>query len=215
MEGLFLTFEGGDGCGKSTQARLLERVLRDYFGDAAVVTTKEPGGTALGAQIRSLVLGQMEVTPSRSAELLLFMADRAQHVDEVIRPAIDAGKIVLCDRYVDSTLAYQGHGRGLDMNDIKYLNRMSSCGILPKLTFVFDIPVDVAQTRVHKRGMSNSFDDLGVDFHQRVRDAFLEMATNNPNRYCLISTIVEPELVHRMVLDTIRRRFPSWFVDVT
>jgi dTMP kinase len=186
----FITFEGGDGTGKTTQIRIVESYLCDL--NRACVATREPGGTALGKMLRKVLLetGDQEITSS--TELFLYLADRAQHVKEVIAPALGAGKIVLCDRFTDSTLAYQGFGRGLDLDWLRRLNDTATQGLYPDLSFLLDCPVDVGLARAGRRGarehrrQEDRFEREQLEFHEKVRSGFLELARAEPGRFRII-----------------------------
>lgn len=188
MKGKFITFEGIDGSGKSTQLRLVERYLADAGHD--VVTTLEPGGTPLGRQLRSVFLETKE-TISPRAELLLFAADRAQHVELLIKPSLAAGKIVISDRYADATAAYQGAGRGFDAGTIDQVIDIATDGLKPDLTLFFDITVETALKRMNVRHTSgteaNRMDGETAEFYERVRDAYLVIAAREPERVCVIN----------------------------
>lgn len=182
-KGLFITFEGIDGCGKTTQLNLLAEYLKQK--GLEVVITREPGATGLGKKLREILLNyDGEVSPN--CESFLFLADRAQHIDTLVKPSIEAGKIVLCDRHTDSTVAYQGYGRGLDLERIKMLNNLASSGIKPDLTFVFDIDVKTAQSRVGKT--KDRMESAGIDFHNKVRNGYLEIAKQEPERVKVINS---------------------------
>jgi dTMP kinase len=177
----FLTFEGIEGCGKSTQASR----IRDHLAAAgkAVVLTREPGGTPSTQRIRSL-LADRENTFDPLAELLLFLADRAQHVATVIAPSLAEGRIVVCDRYCDSTLAYQGYGRGHDLAWLEQLNALASRAVVPDLTLWIDCPVDVGLGRVERRagGPGDRFEVEPLEFHTRIRNGFAELAKRFSDR---------------------------------
>ncbi len=177
---LFITFEGPDGSGKSTQARLLADYLkaRGY----EVLLTREPGGTKIGEQIRDVILSTRNDSMRHETEALLFSAARAQSVAEVIRPALAAGKIVLCDRYADSTLAYQGYGLGLDLEALRAITRFATGGLVPDLTFYIDLPVQVGLAR-KPHGEVNRLDQKEIAYHERVRAGFLEMVKAEPSRW--------------------------------
>lgn len=182
-KGLFITFEGIDGCGKTTQLNLLAEYLKQK--GLEVVITREPGATGLGKKLREILLNyDGEVSPN--CESFLFLADRAQHIDTLVKPSIEAGKIVLCDRHTDSTVAYQGYGRGLDLERIKMLNNLATSGIKPDLTFVFDIDVKTAQSRVGKT--KDRMESAGIDFHNKVRNGYLEIAKQEPERVKVINS---------------------------
>lgn len=181
MKGLFITFEGADGCGKTTQLNLLTEYLRKKGLD--VVTTLEPGGQYVCEKIRELVLlYKGEVSPK--CEAFLYLASRAQNVDFVVKPAVDAGKIVLCDRHIDSTIAYQGYGRGIDIEQLKNQNNLATSNFKPDLTLVFDIDVETSQSRVGKE--KDRLEAAGKEFHERVRDGYLEIAKQEPERVKVI-----------------------------
>lgn len=177
--GLFITLEGIEGCGKSTQARLLANRLR--AAGRTVTLTSEPGGTRVGRAIRAALL-----TPGRKvgalSEWLLFEADRAQHVAEVILPALERGNVVVSDRYSDSSRAYQGFGRGLGLDEVDRVDAIATGGLKPDLTVVLDLPVSEGLARRRHAGGMNRLDRERERFHQKIRDAFLVLATREPNR---------------------------------
>ncbi len=188
-KGLFITFEGTDGCGKSTQIEKITQYLLSK--DLDLVVTRDPGGTDLGKKLREILLGY-EGKIYENCELFLYLADRAQHIDEKIIPALDQGKIVLCDRYVDSTLAYQGYGRGLDKDKILELNNIVSYGLIPDLTLYFDIDTEVAMQRIGDN--KDRLEDESIEFHKKVRNGFLELA-NKYNRIKVIDANQDIESV--------------------
>ena len=197
-KGLFITFEGADGCGKTTQLTLLD----EYFNKAGRKTllTREPGAGILGAKIREILLNyDGEVSPN--CESFLFLADRAQHVEGMIKPALEDGTIVLCDRYTDSTLAYQGYGRELDMERIKYLNNLATSGLKPDLTIVFDVDIETSLSRVGKS--KDRMESAGVDFFNRVRRGYLEIAKQEPDRVKIIDSSDTIENVHKKVVEIV------------
>lgn len=171
--GLFVSFEGGDGVGKSTQLRLLAEWLRAQGHE--VVTTREPGGTPLGAQLREAVLHGDEMGPR--AEALLYAADRAHHVDTVIRPALEAGAVVLSDRYLDSSVAYQGDGRALGADEVERLNLWATGGLLPDVTVLLDLDPGVGLARLDRA--PDRLERAGLDFHARTREAFRARAAGD------------------------------------
>ena len=183
MKGLFITFEGADGCGKTTQLNLLAEYLRIKGLD--VVITREPGGKGIGERIREILLN-FDGVVSSNCESFLFLADRAQNIDMIVKPAIEAGKIVLCDRHTDSTIAYQGYGRGIDIERAKMLNKIATSGLVPDLTLVFDIDVETSMARVgvHKDRMESA----GIEFHEKVRKGYLEIAKQEPERVKVINS---------------------------
>jgi dTMP kinase len=203
--GRFITFEGIDGCGKTTQFRMLAHWLRDRGKD--VVETVEPGGTAIGRQIRTILLDPASADIQPRTELLLYFASRAQNVDEVIRPALDSGHIVLCDRFTDSTLVYQGCGRGLDTEVVRDLDRIACRGLKPDLTFLIDIDVDTSLTRAKRRnervGQSESrMDDESAAFHERVRQGYLALAKAEPDRIVIIDGRASVAEVGRLIRES-------------
>jgi dTMP kinase len=189
QRGRFITFEGVDGSGKTTQFRILAQRLRDRGKD--VVETVEPGGTAIGRQIRRILLDPASADIQPRAELLLYFASRAQNVDQVIRPALDAAQTVLCDRFTDSTLVYQGCGRGLDMDVVRDLDRIACRGLKPDVTFLIDIDPETGLMRAKRRnertGPSESrIDEESAAFHERVRQGYLALAKAEPDRIVVI-----------------------------
>jgi dTMP kinase len=201
--GVFIALEGGEGAGKSTQAKLLERWLTGAGHD--VVLTREPGGTAVGAALRAILLDHDTGTLSSRAEALVYAADRAEHVDALIRPALAAGSIVITDRYVDSTLAYQGAGRSLDAADLEQLAQIATGGLRPHLTVVLDIdPVDgLARAGDHDR-----IEAEPLDFHQRVHEQFLALAAGDPDRYIVVSAMEPPDAVHATIQAAVEALLP-------
>lgn len=180
---MFITFEGPDGSGKTTQARMLVEYLqaRGY----PVIYTREPGGTEISEQIREVILSTRNLAMQNETEVLLFSAARAQIVAELIRPALAAGKIVVCDRYSDSTLAYQGYGLGLDLEALRAITKFATRGLVPDLTFYIDVPVQVGLERRHQ-GETNRLDQKNVEYHRRVREGYLELAHAEPERFVVI-----------------------------
>jgi dTMP kinase len=203
MAGAFITFEGIDGCGKSTQLRLLASELRVRHLD--VVTTREPGGTPLGQKLRAALLDvQEQVDPL--AELLVFAADRAQHVRVLLRPSLAANKIVLSDRYADATVAYQGSGRGFQPELIQEIVQLATEGLQPDLTLLFDLSVPQSAVRTRKRFAAKHSDRLDSEdaaFHTRVRDAYVAIAKANPDRVRLIDARGSVQETHALVMDIV------------
>ena len=207
----FVTFEGGDGTGKTTQIRALENYLTRR--GRVCVITREPGDNSLGKLIRQILLevGEHEVAPS--TELFLYLADRAQHVAELIRPALAAGKIVLCDRFTDSTLAYQGYGRGIDLKLLQRLNDLADAGVRPDLTFLLDCPVALGLLRTSQRQSEagqpreDRFEREKVEFHEKIRAGFLDMARAEPARFRIIDGAQSVEAVWRDIQSIVEREF--------
>ena len=197
MPGRFVSFEGGEGSGKSTQVARLAARLRAHALDPLV--TREPGGTPLAEGLRALLL-DLDCRPVAVAEALLMVASRAQLVETVIRPALDAGRIVLCDRYADSTLAYQGGGRGLDAGMLAGWNRAATGGLVPARTLLFDVPPEMGLSRRHRAaGETNRLDREAAAFHARVRQRYLELAAAEPERWVVIdAALPEDELESRV-----------------
>jgi len=188
-QGRFVTFEGIDGSGKTTQLRSLGQELRDQGKD--VIETVEPGGTAIGRQIRTILLDPANSQMEARTELLLYFASRAQNVDEIVRPALEAGRIVLCDRFTDSTLVYQGCGRGLDTDVVRELDRIACRGLRPDLTFLIDIDVATSIARAKRRNArlgdhESRIDEESVAFHERVRHGYLALARSEPDRIVVV-----------------------------
>jgi dTMP kinase len=190
VPGTFITFEGIDGSGKSTQLRLLANFLRAQGCDALL--TREPGGTTLGLRLRAALLDAMEEVDPLT-ELLVFAADRAQHVRRMLRPALEAGRVVISDRYADATVAYQGAGRGFSPELISQIVQLATEGLKPDLTLLFDVSIEESTNRTTRRSTSKTLtrDRLDIehaDFHTRVRDAYLQIALAEPERVKLIDT---------------------------
>jgi dTMP kinase len=204
LQGKFITFEGIDGSGKSTQLRTLADELRRR--GVEVVTTCEPGGTPLGRLLRQAFLESSE-TVAPMAELLSFAADRAQHVESLIRPALAAGQIVISDRYADATCAYQGAGRGFSVEDVKMVIALATRGLVPDLTLFFDITVDEAIGRMSDRDEAhtkkNRMDEETAEFYSRVRDAYLGIAAREPDRFHVIDGSNSAENIHKQVLNEV------------
>lgn len=199
-KGLFITFEGGDGCGKTTQIKLLDEYLRNK--GYQTLLTREPGSKGLGVKLREILLNyDDDVSPT--AESFLFLADRAQHVDCIIKPAIESGVIVLCDRHTDSTVAYQGYGRGLDLEQIALLNKIATGGLKPDLTIVLDVDVETSQKRVGAE--KDRMESAGVEFFERVRKGFLEIAKQEPDRVKVVDSKQTIEEIHKQILELVGR----------
>jgi dTMP kinase len=201
MRGLFITFEGIDGCGKSTQRELLAEQLKQRGFE--VVVTREPGGTEIGEGIRRLLISDASVHIAPTTELLLYVAARAQHVAELIKPSVEAGRIVISDRYTDSTVAFQGYGRGLDLEMVEKLNRFATGGLVPDLTIVFDLDPAMARTRLGTRpvgGLLGAFDEQHADFHERMRSGYLKMAKSEPSRICVVDASGSAAETHSSVM---------------
>jgi len=187
MAGFFITFEGIDFCGKTTQAEKLANYLREKRYELVLI--REPGGEKISEKIRKILLSEKNQEITNMTELLLYMASRAQLTQRVILPSLKKGKIVICDRYSDSSLAYQGYGRGLNKNMIKYLNRISTSGLVPNLTILLDVPVEISLKRKAKEAKNKGGDRLErekFEFRQRVREGYLKIAEKNKKRIKII-----------------------------
>ncbi len=187
---MFITFEGIEGCGKTTQVNR----LKEYFESLGkeVLVTLEPGGSRLGKTLRKILLSMESQDLTREAELFLYLADRAQHVDQIIRPALEQGQVVISDRYADSTVVYQGYGRGLDPQILHSFNEIATRGIWPDLTILLDLPVEIGLKRAVTRNLQTKQTDEGrfeaesIDFHNRVREGYLTWAALNKNRFIIV-----------------------------
>jgi len=208
--GKFITFEGPEGSGKSTHSRLLAAYLREQ--GIEVVLTREPGGTPTGESIRRLLQqdGAGEI-PVPRAEVLLFLASRAQHVDRLIRPALEHGAWVLCDRFDDSTLAYQGYGRGFDIGELRALNHFATDGLKPDLTLLLDVPPETSRERVLTRQVHTSAEPDRIEreadvFHRRLRNGFLELSRREPDRFVVLETMGEQDQVAEEIREAVIQR---------
>jgi dTMP kinase len=197
-DGLFIAFEGGDGAGKSTQVALLREALE--AAGRTVTVTRQPGGTTLGREIRDLVLHGDHVAPR--AEALLFAADKAHHVDQLIKPALDRGEVVLTDRYTDSSVAYQGAGRDLGAQEIHDLNMWAVDDLVPDLTVVVD--VSAAEGRRRRGDVHDRLEAEEDTFHEAIRAHYLAMAQGNPQRYLVVDGALAPDEIHAQVVERLR-----------
>ena len=208
MAGFFLTLEGIEGGGKTTQALILAKALRAQGRE--VLLTREPGGTEVGQVLRRILLEPAATPLASEAELLLMLADRAQHVHEVILPGLHANKVVISDRFLDSTIAYQGYGRGIPLDVLERLNAFVCGECMPALTLILDLPVTAGLQRANKRRgvveKTDTFEAEAVDFHERVRAGFLAVANAQPERVCLIKADRPVEVVHREILSIVWER---------
>ncbi len=187
MRGIFISIEGIEGAGKSTIVKRLAKAIRSR--GLEVVETFEPGDTEAGARIRQILLDPELKGLSPLTELLLYFADRAEHVQKVIKPALKEGKVVLCDRFMDSTFAYQGYGRGLDLEALYRLNEIATGGLKPDLTVLLDLDVKTGLGRNRKTGKDDRFEQESLEFHQRVREGFLELARKEPERFVVVDAM--------------------------
>jgi len=202
---LFISFEGGEGCGKSTHSRLLLKKLDQQ--NIPAVLTHEPGGTPLGDELRKALKKKRESPISPQAELFLVAASRAQLVSEAIRPALEAGEVVICDRFTDSTMVYQGYGRGLDFTAIKMVNNMATRHLNPDLIILLDIPPEQGLAR--KGSLKDRFEVEDLSFHRRVREGYLKMAGADPDRWLVIDASLPKGKVAEIIWDRVSRLLPN------
>ena len=208
----FITFEGIEGSGKTTQIQMLSNHLEERGIDHLL--TREPGGTPIGDQVRGLVLNPDNTAMTPTCELLLYAAARAQHIEQVIRPALLAGRLVLCDRFKDATMAYQGSGRGIRLDLIDALHGLENLSIQPDLTILFDLEAQVALERARARDHTRRrdetrFEQESLEFHERVRSGYLEMARREPGRFVVVNARGTLEEVHRRVVESMDRFLTS------
>ncbi len=198
---MFITLEGIEGCGKTTQTELLGTYLMEN--GYPVVKTREPGGTPLGEALRKVLL-QKDLNVAPLTELLVFMAVRAQHLEEVIMPALSAGKVVLCDRFVDATYAYQGYGRGTDLGVIGNLNRLVTKGVTPNLTVLIDCdPQTGLRRKLADNPRSDRFEKEAISFHQAIRKGYQRLAAEEPKRFFVVAGDQDVQTVHRRIVDRV------------
>jgi len=205
--GIFITFEGPECAGKTTQIKLLKAYLESYGREAVV--TREPGGTEIGEELRQIVKHHVSGVPvTDEAEVLLFAASRAQHVSELIKPALQRGAVVICDRFFDSTTAYQGYARGLDMEFIDQLNSFAVSGTIPDITILLDLTAEESIERGSRREetlfVEDRIESEKIDFHKRVREGFLKIAESEPDRLKIIPAIDTIENIHNKIVETIK-----------
>ncbi|WP_034341562.1 dTMP kinase [Deinococcus misasensis] len=199
---MFITFEGPEGGGKSTQIKLLSEVLQTL--GHQITQTREPGGTVTGNKIRQIVLEDVELHIEPLTEFLLYSASRAQLVREVIRPALQEGHVVLCDRYFDSSLAYQGFGRGLDLRFLQDVTWEATGGLRPHLTFLLDLQPRIGLERAASRGQFDRLEQADLQFHERVREGFLNLAAAEPERFYVIDATRSAEAIHQEIVQVVK-----------
>jgi dTMP kinase len=210
QSGFFISLEGADGCGKSTQAKLLADYLRDSGYE--VLLTREPGGTPLAEEIRKVILTPSLETLDARAEILLYAASRAQHVNHLIKPALTAGKVVICERFIDSSLAYQGYGLGLNLEIIREINRIAVGNFEPNLTFLLDMETGLCQERLNSRsGVSQAgidrIESRDIGFHEKVRQGFRDLAQGS-SRIVLIDVSGKSSTeIHQLMVETLFKRW--------
>jgi len=202
---MFISFEGIEGSGKTTQIQGVQDHLRQKGHD--VIVTREPGGSSIGRQIRSILLDSKNKGLNSLSELLLYMADRAQHLDEIVKPGLSSGKVILCDRYYDATIAYQGYARGLNIDLIKQLHGLAFADYKPDMTFLLDLPPETGLGRAWRQiengqrtGTETRFEEEALDFHRRVREGYLALAQLEPQRFRIIDASVSQESVEKEIM---------------
>ena len=204
MAGSLITFEGIDGAGKSTQIQMLEHEFNKL--GVEYKTFREPGGTELSEKIRAILLDKENIELISTAESLLFAAARAQLTAEQIKPAIEKGEFVICDRFTDSTIAYQGYGRGLDIKQLEEINYIATAGLIPDITFILDISPEAAAVRMEAKA-PDRMEETGLDFFRRIRGGYYQIKDQNPNRYSLINGEQSPENVFKEIKEIIVKQF--------
>ncbi len=204
---MFITFEGPEGSGKTTQIPQIQNFLLEA--GYLVFSTREPGGTSIGNQIREVLLANKNTEMHPRSEILLFQASRAQLVEQEIKPRLAQGEIVLCDRYADSTIAYQGYGHGVDLEQLRSIVNFATSGLKPDLTLLFDLDVKVGLARRQKDGDVNRLDAFELEFHQRVRNGYHALAATEPDRWVIVNANQPPELVQAAVCEIIRKQLNS------
>ena len=203
--GIFISLEGIEGCGKSTQAKLLAQYISEH--GYSVVLTREPGGTPVAEQIRRIILDPQNAGMTNVAELLLYLACRHIHVSQLIKPALAEGKVVICERFSDATFAYQGYARGLDLNLIEKLNEVATDGLVPDLTLLLDLEVKEGLSRARKRGSQwDRLESESIDFHNKVRNGYLAIAQKASQRFEVIDAEASIEDVHLCIRKRVDQR---------
>lgn len=204
MGGLFITIEGPDGSGKSTQIKKLAEYLKKK--GSAVIVTREPGGTKISERIREIILDRENIEMDPVTEALLYAASRAQHVAEVIQPALESGKTVICDRFVDSSIVYQGIGRGLGVEAVENVNRIAVKNILPQITFLFQLCPEVGLERKTEQGEKDRLEQEALDFHQRVFEGYQGLKALYPQRIVVVDANRSIEEIHKDIVLAIEER---------
>ncbi|MBP1996201.1 dTMP kinase [Paenibacillus eucommiae] len=215
MKGIFITFEGPDGAGKTTQLLRLAKELQSIGHE--IVVTREPGGTAISDKIRSILLSPDNIEMVDQTEVLLYAASRAQHVHERILPALDAGKVVLCDRFIDASVAYQAYGLGVEAEMVRAINQFASSGLQATRTYLLDIPVEVSQDRLLQRAGQSAHAPLdrielkGFEYHSRVREGFHHIAEEQPQRITVVNANRAEDEIAREILTDCKRLLEQYF----
>ncbi|WP_309296929.1 dTMP kinase [Levilactobacillus humaensis] len=213
LSGTFISFEGPDGAGKTSALRAITAQIMDGLGDQLVIT-REPGGNPISESIRSIILDRANTAMDYRTEALLYAAARRQHLAQTILPALEADQLVLCDRYVDSSIAYQGAGRQIGEDAVAEMNQFATDGLLPDLTIYFDVPAEVGLRRIQAHRQADQVDRLDVEktaFHDRVRAAYLRLQAADPDRIKLIDATQEPAKVVDQALTLIKQTAPRYF----
>lgn len=220
MQGKLIVFEGVEGSGKTTQiahtqawlvdSGTLDRLQRQGYVSQLVIT-REPGGTPLGKTLRQLLLHSTDESIQNRTELLLYAADRAQHVEAYLKPLLAEGALILCDRYTDSTVAYQGYGRGLDRDLIEQLNQIATGGLQSNLTIWLDVHAEVGLNRARSRAAHDRIEQADLSFHQRVQQGFTELAQTYPHRIVRIDASVAPDQIAQQIQATLLQQFTQWY----
>ncbi|WP_456325539.1 dTMP kinase [Desulfonauticus submarinus] len=210
---MFITFEGIEGCGKTTQAQKLKEYLESL--GKKVLLTREPGGSNLGITLRKILLSMESQDITKETELFLYLADRSQHVHQIIKPALEEGSIVISDRYTDSTVVYQGYGRGIDPNILHLLNELATNKLNPDLTILLDLPVEIGLKRALARNLEDRisreegrFEAESLEFHTKIREGYLTWAALHKERIIVINGNNKPEIVFKDILEAIKNRIP-------
>jgi len=212
MGGKLIVFEGVEGCGKTTQLQRLREWLQIPTFPMPVVVTREPGGTELGLELRRLLQKEAGGKPIQdAAELLLFAADRAQHVEEVLKPQLTGSNLILCDRYIDSTIAYQGYGRGLSLSLILQLNQIATGGLESDLTLWLDIDVEQGLVRTKGRGVADRIERAELAFHQRVQQGYTELAKAHPQRIVRVDASLSEAAVQEQIQAILFQHLTQWY----
>lgn len=214
MQGKLIVFEGVEGCGKTTQIQRsrdwLLASMTEIQPDVSIVVTREPGGTELGVGLRQLLLEERGQPMFERAELLLYAADRAQHVEQVLKPTLAKGGIVLCDRYTYSTIAYQGYGRGLSLSLIQQLNQIATGGLESDLTIWLDVDVEIGLSRAKARGKADRMEQADLDFHRRVSQGYRELATANPAQIARVDASSSEPIVQQQIQQILHNHLTQW-----
>jgi len=218
MQGKLIVFEGVEGCGKTTQIQRsrdwLKASMTEIQPDVSIVVTREPGGTELGLGLRQLLLEEREQPMFERAELLLYAADRAQHVEQVLKPTLAKGGIVLCDRYTYSTIAYQGYGRGLSLSLIQQLNQIATGGLESDLTIWLDVDVEIGLSRAKARGKADRMEQADLDFHRRVSQGYRELATAHPERIVRVDASPSEAIVQQQIQQILHKHLTEWHEQI-